>query len=166
MSGKTKRLVRIPAQPSLTRAEPLAELDKGLAPPRTIRVSESPLLTFVVPGRPPNLANGRLHWAARNRLVQRRKDLVWAHVMALTPRARPPATGKRRARAVIFGAGRPFDPDNATANLKADLDALVLAGLLLADSPDEVELTVEQTRAPGRRGQEVVWILTEAGEAL
>ena len=32
MSGKKKRLVRIPAQPSLTRREPLAELDKGLAP--------------------------------------------------------------------------------------------------------------------------------------
>ncbi len=117
-------------------------------------------LAIVVPGRPPNWGNLRLGWADRHRLVANRKALVRISARAALSRARlAPAATACRVEATVFIAGRQFDPDNLWASLKADIDGLVAAGLLVDDSPTWCRLEVEQVSAP-RRGQRVEYHVT------
>ena len=124
-------------------------------------ISAPPVVTVTVPGRPLSLANARLHWAARMRLVRERRGLV--RILAQSARASQrlgPAREKRRAEAVIWLSGVQFDPDGAVANLKPDLDGIVEGGLLRGDKVGDVELVVTQVKAKSRRDQCVVWTIS------
>ena len=117
-------------------------------------------LQIVVPGRPPNLGNLRLGWAARHRLVASRKALV--AVLGRQAVARvgmTPATSPRQVHVVVYLAGVPRDGDNLAAGLKADLDGLVAAGVLLDDSPAWCQLYVRAVRVPHHREERVEYVV-------
>jgi hypothetical protein len=117
-------------------------------------------VSFTVPGRPVNLSNRRMHWAARARLVRDRRGLVRLLAQsALATHRLPAPTGRRTATAEIRLSGVLFDPDGAVSALKADLDGLVSAGLLAGDRVEDVELSVNQVRVP-RGEQAVVWTVS------
>ena len=132
------------------------------------------VIRVVVPGRPPNLANARLHWRKRADLVRERKEHVWAHAMVLPPAKRPTADGPRRAEATVYLSGVPMDQDNLTAALKCDLDALasprpgatprqagLKACLIIDDDPQHLEVTVRQVRCKHRWEQRVEWAISK-----
>lgn len=86
-------------------------------------------LAIVVPGRPPNLGNLRLRWAARHRLVASRKALVRTLARSVLARARlAPAATACLVQATLFLAGVQFDAHDISASLKADIDGLAAAG--------------------------------------
>lgn len=131
--------------------------------PRGIPASSAPLnrLQIIVPGRPPNLANARLHFRAKSRLVAERKQLLRNLTASARALARQKvATEPRKATAALYLAGRLFDRDNAYAALKADLDGIVAGGGLVDDSPDWCQLDlmqVTETRARQRVAWELSW---------
>lgn len=111
---------------------------------------------FTVKGRPPNLANSRLHHMAAYKMKRAYRDLTW--VEAVKARGgRPKATEKRRATAVVRLAGTPMDHDNLSHALKAAWDALVLAGLLVDDSPEWLHPNVFQARVAHKVDEGVDW---------
>jgi hypothetical protein len=108
-------------------------------------------VVVVIAGRPLNLANLRLWWVGRHRLMRDRKNLVAILAGSALARARSgPASSPCLVQATIYIAGVRFDPDNLVAALKADLDGLVDAGLLVDDSPKWLRLEVAQVRVPRR----------------
>lgn len=124
-------------------------------------ISAPPVVTVTVPGRPLSLANARLHWKARMRLVRDRRGLV--RILAQSARSSQrlgPATEKRRAEATIWLSGVQFDPDGAVSALKPEVDGLCDAGLLRGDKVGDVELVVRQAKAKSRRDQCVVWVIS------
>ena len=117
-------------------------------------------LQIVVPGCPPNLGNLRLGWAARHRLVASRKALVAVLCREAVARVgMTPATSPRQVHVVVYLAGVPRDGDNLAAGLKADLDGLVAARVLLDDSPAWCQLYVRAVRVPHRREERVEYVV-------
>lgn len=115
-------------------------------------------LRIEVQGRPPNLANARLHFGQRARLVAERKRLIWA--LAITARNEAgltKATEPRQIMATVYLCGRIRDQDNLAAGLKADIDGLVEAGWLVDDSPDWCECLMRQVRCDRKVSERVEW---------
>ena len=116
------------------------------------------MISLTVPGRPPNLANARLHWAQRHRIVAERKQLVKLIAQSARVRSGEPKTIEpKRALATVYVSGRFRDPDNLVASLKADLDGLVDAGVLRNDDSTSVDLEVQQRRSLFANQQRVLW---------
>lgn len=125
---------------------------------------------LVIPGRPPNLANARLHHMARYRLCREYADLTWAKAIIARGKS-PQATTKRKVEAVVYLSGVPRDSDNLVAGLKSGLDSLGTvrkgksgpkAGLIVDDSPEWCDLEVRQERVAHRREECVIWTITES----
>ena len=118
-------------------------------------MSESPLLTFVVPGRPANLGNARMHWAERAQVVAAERAasrIIGGAAMARrgVPRAKLP----RHVRLTVVLAGHVGDLDGTWARAKPYLDGLVDCRLLVDDSPKwcEIEVAQRKTRYRDRQG--------------
>ena len=115
-------------------------------------------IVVVIPGRPPNIGNARLHWKARMRLVRDHSGM--AQILAQSVRRGAPVPkDKRKVEAVIYLSGPFFDPDNAHSAIKPWLDGICRAGLLRGDRPQDIELSVTQKRAASRKEQRVVWTI-------
>lgn len=128
---------------------------------RQRRIALDRTLAIVVSGRPLNLGNARMHFGQRSRLVAERKQLLRNLTSGARATARQSvATVPRRATATLYLAGRLFDPDNAYAALKADLDGIVAGGGLVDDSSEWCELLLVQRHAESRARQRVVWELS------
>lgn len=113
-------------------------------------------LRIVVPGRPPNVANLRGHWSKRARLLARRKALVKVLARSALASARAGvATKPQRVEVTAYLSGVPRDADNLVAGLKADLDGLVQAGVLVDDSPAWCQLHVEAITVAHRAQERV-----------
>lgn len=96
------------------------------------------VLTFVMP-MPPNLANGRMHWAKKHK--ERTNyfgslNIRQAAGMLPKPPASPPSKAKIRAKMFL---GAPMDHDNAVARLKWAVDWLVAERYLAGDRPGQLE---------------------------
>ena len=124
-------------------------------------MSDSPLLTFVVPGRPANLGNARLHWAERAQLVA--AERAAARIVggaAMARRGVPRAKLRRHVRLTVVLAGHVGDLDGTWARAKPYLDGLVDCGLLVDDAPEWCEMEVRQSKTRFRDQQGVrveVW---------
>jgi Holliday junction resolvase RusA-like endonuclease len=100
-------------------------------------------LTLVLP-LPLNLANSRLHWAAR----LREKRAYWerlnvrrdAKLIAWPPHAIPPKASVE----IVMYVGARMDRDNLYARVKWPLDWLVSWGYVSGDREDQIELVVTQ----------------------
>lgn len=100
--------------------------------------------------------NGRLHWAARNRIVQQLKSA--AFVMARAAKAPP----LQRAEVTVTYEPpdrRRRDPDNLAPTGKAAIDGLVLAGVLPDDSAAHVAGVRYQIGPPHPRGRVIIRVL-------
>lgn len=102
------------------------------------------MLKLFIP-RPPDIANGRAHWA----VVAREKRALWAQLQTRAQTRlgfpeKPPAPIARAEIGVVWHFLLPQhrpDPDNAIRRLKPVLDWLVLNDWLAGDSPDHVTIT-------------------------
>lgn len=119
-------------------------------------------LAVTIPGRLPQIANGRLHWAAKARLVVGAKEEAWAAMVSCrNGLSMPPASERRKLSVVVYMAGRPFDRDNLFANAKPLVDGAKVAGWIRDDSPEWCDLEVKQIRVTHKLDQrveiEVTW---------
>lgn len=104
-------------------------------------MTEPRTITIVVPGRPPNPNRIRGHWAKRNGIAQRWKQLAWGCALEQLPvRWRPMERATLEVVHVVpTKAAR--DHDNLVAGIKPCLDGLVRAGVVVDDS-DRVLVSV------------------------
>ena len=107
-------------------------------------------MKFILP-LPPNLANGRMHWAAKNR--KRRVYMLTCRAWKIPRRPVEPLT-RARIRATLFVFNR-MDRDNLTARLKWPVDFLVQRGYILDDSEDVLEWAGLPSQQIDRRHQRV-----------
>lgn len=125
-----------------------------------------PLAEVTIPGRPPNLSNQRGHWSHRHREVKARLELVVPLARVARNVAGLPVVPARlpvRLKATVHYRGPRPDPANVAANLKADLDGLVLSGWLVDDNSRWLPAPPEIVVADAERGQErVEWELWAA----
>jgi hypothetical protein len=105
---------------------------------------------------PENLANSRLHWAAKNR--------VRANYMLLCTAAHPARPAEPIAPvildATLYGWNR-NDEDNAVARLKWPIDWLVERQIILDDHPSALRLGTV-TQEIDRKNQRLEIVLKEA----
>lgn len=119
----------------------------------------------LVDGKPPLNANDRLHWAVKNRRVQDIKDAIgWRVREAKIPRLEhitvqlmfQPQDSRRR------------DPSNLMPTQKAGVDGLVVAGVVVDDTPTYVEelipLVLRRDGGPRRLWLVVEWTPEAAPE--
>lgn len=114
-------------------------------------------LRVVIPGRPANLGNARMHWAEKARTVA--LERLAAQRIATSEavvHAFPKASGRRRVSVVLELAGQSMDTDNCYSAAKPYVDGLVDAALLIDDAPQWCELTVSQRKTRYRNTQQVV----------
>lgn len=95
-------------------------------------------LTLTFP-MPVNLANARLHWAAKNRKHNDWKTRALVGERLLRGRRR--TMERVRISAVMYVGRAVMDHDNATARLKWCFDFLKERGLIVDDSPKYLTLT-------------------------
>lgn len=113
-------------------------------------------LTVSIPGRLPQLANGRLHWAPKAKLVASMKAKAWGlMVNARNEAGLSRATDPRTLRITAYVCGRLYDMDNLVANVKPMIDAAVAAGWLVDDAPEWYRLEVHQERVKTRIEQRI-----------
>lgn len=102
----------------------------------------SAMIQLVVPAIPPspNRWNGH-HWS-----VYRKSRQLWnRHIgWALAEAGHTPQRWPRSRVRIVRQSARTLDKDNAYASCKPVIDALRSNWLILDDSPDHLELTVEQ----------------------
>lgn len=100
---------------------------------------------------PLNLANARLHWAAKLRKHNEWKQRAIVTERALRGRHRP--MQRVRVTAILYVGGDRMDDDNATARLKWPLDLLKERGLIVDDKRPHLMLTgiPEQRQGTPRR---------------
>ncbi len=109
-------------------------------------------LVVVIPGTAPNLANARMHWAVRMRVVREARAL--AKILGQNARqlAGWPVPSHATVRAEMH-VSRLRDPDGATASLKPWLDGLVDARVIANDDPAHCTL-LPVVQVPCRKGFE------------
>lgn len=115
--------------------------------------------TFMIERDPPSL-NARIHNSGASRWKYRAERDVWSgEVMVARVNHRiTEARGRRRVtlERVYGGRQKERDRDNLVGGMKAVVDALVLQGLLVDDTPAHVELHYGQMQWPaGQRGLRV-----------
>lgn len=94
-------------------------------------------LRFVVP-MPPNIANARLHWRAKNRKRTEFFDRCdWLMAAKILP-APPEKPFRRVAVEAVLHLGAAMDHDNAFSRLKWPMDWLVRRGYLVDDRASNV----------------------------
>lgn len=100
---------------------------------------------------PLNLANSRMHWAAKD--LARRQWQERAVVMERGLRGRHRPMERATVSAVLFVGGNTMDDDNAVSRLKWCLDLLKLRGLIVDDKRPHLTLEgiPEQRNATPRR---------------
>jgi len=114
-------------------------------------------LSVTIQGRLPQLANGRMFWATRAKLVKGIKENVWAQMVTVRNEAgQPKAMEPRTLRITAYVCGRAFDMDNLVANSKPIVDAAVASGWLAEDSPQWMSLEVTQKRVAHRSEERIV----------
>lgn len=106
------------------------------------------VVTVTIPRVPPSLANQRMWWSKRYRLLADWKQETWirAHMARNELRLRSPHSFDPQRRVVItMHRCRQLDTDNAYSSVKGVLDGLV--GVLVNDdSPRYCDLTVRQEK--------------------
>jgi len=113
-------------------------------------------LSVSIPGRLPQLANGRLHWAAKAKLVAGMKAKAWGlMVNARNEAGLPRATEPRTLFITAFVCGRLYDEDNLAANAKPLCDAATAAGWISDDAPAWLRLVEAQVRVAHRTEQRI-----------
>lgn len=86
---------------------------------------------------PPNIANARMHWAAKNRKRKAYMDVAWPIARSqVKPPKPPPERVRIRAHFRLWNLR---DDDNLTASLKWALDALK-GRYFVDDSSEHLEL--------------------------
>jgi Holliday junction resolvase RusA-like endonuclease len=93
----------------------------------------------------PNRVLGK-HW--KTAAGEKDKWIMW--VRAKRPEVHLKPIVKMRLR-VILAHSRAYDYDNAVASLKPVIDALKRWQLIFDDSPEFLDLTVEQERCPHKK---------------
>lgn len=88
----------------------------------------------------PNRVLGK-HWSSKS--GTKNEWIMW--VRAKRPEVHLKPVVKMRLRAILAHS-RPYDPDNAVAAMKPVIDALKHWRLIFDDSPQYLELTVEQVK--------------------
>ena len=114
-------------------------------------------LTVTIPGRPPQLANGRMHWATKAKLVAGMKAKAWGlMVNARNEAGMSRATEPRPLRITAYVCAPLFDEDNLWHNAgKAYADAATKAGWIVDDSPAWCRLEIRQVRVKTRIEQRI-----------
>ena len=127
-------------------------------------MSEKPdglLARYFVPGRPANLANRRMHYMERARIVAQERSLARLIGASEMVRQRvPKAQEKRKLVLTLMLAGRLLDVDNAYSASKPYCDGTQDCGLLKDDGPEWCEMVVQQRKVRYRDAQGVyieVW---------
>lgn len=111
---------------------PRAAANRATLPAAATTPAEGPI-TLTLP-LPPNMANGRKHWRAKNR---ERQSYFGACDLALVTRMVPEPPAKPMTRATVeafFRVWSLMDDDNAVSRAKWPLDWLVTRGYLAGDS--------------------------------
>jgi hypothetical protein len=100
---------------------------------------------------PLNLANSRMHWAAKDRARKQWQER--AVVMERGLRGRHRVMQRAAVAAVLFVGGNRMDDDNAVARLKWPLDLLKIRGLIVDDKRPHLTLLgiPEQRQGTPRR---------------
>lgn len=112
------------------------------------------MIRFTIPIQVPSQnETDRMHWRARNRLVQTWK--IWARVAAST---HPKAAGKRKVHILAVRKRLITDRANLVGGCKGLVDALTHAGLILDDSDDLADIAYFQETAKGRAPHTVITI--------
>ena len=113
-----------------------------------------PPYTFVL-SLPPNMANGRMHWAEKSRKQQ-------AYLEDCDRRyPTRPALALTKAKAVYrLFLWSPMDTDGAYARIKWPQDWLVSRSWIVDDAPDVLDIRVEQ--AVDRKGQRLEIVVEAA----
>jgi len=102
--------------------------------------------TFTFP-MPVNVANARLHWAAKHREHEAWKTRALLGDRNLRWRRSPLA--KVSVAAVLYIGSKAMDDDNAVARLKWCLDFLKERGIIVDDSREHVRLEGIPDQRPG-----------------
>lgn len=92
---------------------------------------------------PPNMANGRMHWRAKNKKREQYEERAW--YWCADARQRPPRTPLPTAtlRATLY-VHNIMDTDGAVARLKWPVDFLVKGGWLTDDNPKVLTWTIPE----------------------
>ncbi len=109
-------------------------------------------MRFEIPDVPPspNRVLGR-HWSMKAR--EKDKWVLW--VRAKMPTVHPKPVVKMRLR-VILAHSRSYDEDNAYGACKPVIDALKRWQLIFDDSPQYLDLTIEQEKCPRKQRHTVI----------
>lgn len=112
----------------------------------------------LVDGKPPLNANDRHHWAIKNRRVQDIKDAIgWRVREQKVPRGLEHITVR-----LLFQPQdrRHRDPSNLMPTQKAAVDGLVVAGVVVNDTPTYVEESIPAVLSPDG-GPRRLWLVVE-----
>ena len=127
-------------------------------------MSEKPdglLARYFVPGRPANLANRRMHYMERARIVAQERSLARLIGASEMVRQRvPKAQEKRKLVLTLMLAGRLLDTDNSYSAGKPYFDSTQDCGLIVRDDPEWCDMVVQQRKVRYRDAQGVyieVW---------
>ena len=119
------------------------------------------LVRYFVPGRPANLANRRMHWGERARIVAQERSV--ARLIGASEMVRqmvPKAKEKRKLVLTLMLAGRLLDVDNGYSAAKPYCDSVQDCGLIVRDDLEWCEMVVQQRKVRYRDAQGVyieVW---------
>jgi hypothetical protein len=113
------------------------------------------MLTITLPV-PANIANGRMHWAAKSR-----KQKAYRLRCTVMHPSRPERPIEKAHITAAWYVWNTMDDDNAVARLKWPIDWLVARGIILNDDPAHMTLG-EVTQEIDRREPRLVLTVREA----
>ncbi|MGC2234213.1 MAG: hypothetical protein WBA09_22120 [Candidatus Acidiferrum sp.] len=112
-------------------------------------------MTMNIPDVPPSLNKLlRMHW--RRRAVEKAK---WITEILVSREIGFHATGKMRVT-ITLNHSRFYDKDNAYGACKILVDSMKNFGLIRDDSPEWLDLTVEQEKCPHKKRHTVIELET------
>ena len=119
--------------------------------------AEGLLLRYFVPGRPANLANRRMHYMERARVVAQERSLARLIGASEMVRQRvPKAQEKRKLVLTLMLAGRLLDADNAYSAGKPYADSTQDCGLIVRDDLEWCDMVVQQRKVRYRDAQGIL----------
>ncbi|WP_062077718.1 hypothetical protein [Demequina globuliformis] len=104
-------------------------------------------ITLLIPNTQWLSSNQRLHWAPKAKRTAWIRELAWSEGRCFRPYAKP----VRIVAHVGYAANGKADPANAYPTVKAAIDGLVAAGLLVEDSHEWVigpDMRRDSVKAP------------------
>lgn len=108
---------------------------------------------------PMNMSNQRMHWAEKSKWTKAWKEEVLSALKITVTQERPELPLDHPTIKIIFYHCKFFDKDGSYNAAKPIVDGLKECGVIEDDSPDHINLKVEQKKAATRQEEKTLILI-------